>query len=420
MSHIIGKPLRSTPDGSAFDPADRSFLADPYPAFAAMRHEAAVHWHSRLGYAVAVTHAACSAVLRHRSLGRVWADARPVEQFTAFNLLHRNSLLENEPPVHGRLRGLVAAAFSRGHVERLRPWVTQRAQTLVNQLAEQIAAGGCADLLATLAAPLPIEVIAELLGIPAADRAMLQLWSNSIVKMYESDLDPSGQRNAEQAAVDFTAYLRDLLTQRRKLHQLGNDLINDLVAVTDAGGGHLSEDELVATVVLLFMAGFEASVNVVGNGVLALMRHRDQWQRLIDNPGLAASAVEELIRYDSPLQLFERTATAEVTIAGYPVPAGGKIAALLGSAGRDPHAFGQPDRLDISRTPNPHLGFGAGIHYCIGAPLARIEAQAALLALCHHLPTLELAGQPRQRPGFVIRGLDQLPVTASARRRVVR
>lgn len=419
MSDIAGKPLRSAPE-PAFDPADQNFVADPYPVFAAMRRQAAVHWHSQLGYAVAVTHAACSAVLRHRSLGQIWTDARPEEQFTAFNLLHRNSLLENEPPAHGRLRRLAAAAFSRGHVDRLRPWVTRRAQTLVDQLAERIATEGSADLLAILAAHLPIEVITELLGLPPADRSVLRLWSDSIVKMYESDLDPAHQRDAEQAAADFAAYLRDLLAQRRKFGQPGNDLISDLIAITDVDKAQLSEDELVATVVLLFMAGFEASVNVVGNGVLALMRHRDQWQRLVDDPGLAASAVEELIRYDSPLQLFERTATAEVIIAGHPVPAGGKIAALLGAAGRDPHAFFQPDRLDISRTPNPHLGFGAGIHYCLGAPLARIEARDALLALCQHLPTLELAGQPRQRPEFVIRGLDHLAVTASVGHRVVR
>jgi cytochrome P450 len=196
------------PEKPPFDPADRSFVADPYPVFAAMRWKAAVHWHLQLGQAVAVTHAACSAVLRHRSLGRVWADARPVERFTAFNLLHRNSLLESEPPTHSRLRGLVSAAFSRGHVHRLRPWVAQRAQTLVGQLAERIDAEGSADLLTTLAAPLPIEVIAELLGIPSADRPLLRPWSNRIVKMYEVDLDPSRQRDAEQAAADFVAYMR--------------------------------------------------------------------------------------------------------------------------------------------------------------------------------------------------------------------
>jgi cytochrome P450 len=232
--------------------------------------------------------------------------------------------------------------------------------------------------------------------------------------MYEVDVDSSHQRGAEHAAADFTGYLRDLLTQRSKHNWPGNDLISDLIAVTDAGGARLSEDELVATVVLLFMAGFEASVNVVGNGVLALMRHRDQWQRLVDDPGLAASAVEELIRYDSPLQLFERTATKDVTICGYPVPAGDKIAVLLGAAGRDPHVFSQPDRLDISRAPNAHLGFGAGIHYCPGAPLARIEAQATLLALCRQLPSLELAGQAEYRPQFVIRGLKDLAVTVPA------
>lgn len=398
-----------------FDPADRSFVADPYPVFAAMRRKAAVHWHHQLGQAVALTHAACSAVLRHRSLGRVWADAGPVGQFTAFNLLHRNSLLENEPPTHDRLRGLVSAAFGRGHVQRLRPWVAQQAHALVDQLVERIDAEGSADLLTTLAAPLPIAVIGELLGIPAADRPLLRPWSNRIVKMYEADVDSARQRDAEQAAADFTAYVRDLLAQRREHNQAGEDLISDLVAVTDTDGARLSSDELVATVALLFMAGHEASVNVVGNGVSALMSHRDQWQRLINDPGLAGSATEELIRYDSPLQLFERTAMTDVTVAGFPVPAGHTIAVLLGAAGRDPQVFPQPDQLDISRAPNHHLGFGAGIHYCLGAPLARIEARAALQALCHRLPTLELAGQPQQRPEFVIRGLNDLPITARLR-----
>ena len=412
---MVSNPATRRLNRNPFNPADRGFVADPYPVFAAMRRKAAVHWHPQLGQAVAVTHAACSAVLRHRSLGRVWSDARPVGQFTAFNLLHRHSLLESEPPAHGRLRRLISAAFGRAHVQRLRPWVAQQAHALVDQLVERIDADGSADLLTTLAAPLPIAVIGELLGIPPADRPLLRPWSNRIVKMYEADVDSAHQRDAEQAAADFTGYVRGLLAQRRKDDQAGEDLISDLVAVTDADGGRLSEDELVATVVLLFMAGYEASANVVGNGVSVLMSHRDQWQRLINDPGLAGSATEELIRYDSPLQLFERTTTTDVTVAGCPVPAGHTIAVLLGAAGRDPQAFPQPDQLDISRAPNHHLGFGAGIHYCLGAPLARIEAQAALQALCHRLPTLELAGQPQQRPEFVIRGLNDLPITARLR-----
>jgi cytochrome P450 len=170
-------------------------------------------------------------------------------------------------------------------------------------------------------------------------------------------------------------------------------------------------DELVGTAVLLLMAGHEATVNVIGNGVLALLTHRAEWERLLAAPALLPTAVEELIRFDAPLQLFERTATEETSVAGYRVAAGEKVAALLGAAARDPAVFAEPDRLDVGRSPNPHLGFGAGIHYCVGAPLARVEIAAALEALLTRLPRLRLAGEPRRRDEFVIRGLRTLRVT---------
>ncbi|PRY45987.1 cytochrome P450 [Umezawaea tangerina] len=397
--------------GAPFDQQDPAFIADPYPAFAALRERGEVHWHEGLGVAVTLSHAAGSAVLRHRSLGRLWSDVKPVEAFTSFNLLHRNSLLENEPPTHGRLRRLVAAAFGRGHVERLRPWIADLSDRLVDELRAKIAEHGSADLLAHVAAPLPVEVIAELLGVPGSERALLQPWSNAIVKMYEFGLPQEKRDAAERAAGEFVAYLRELVALRRG--QPGNDLVSDLVAVTDTDGGRLTEDELVATAVLLLMAGHEATVNVIGNGVLALMRHPDQWRRLIADPSLMPTAAEELIRYDSPLQLFERTATAEVEIAGYKLEPGDKIAALLGAAARDPLVFASPDALDIGRFPNQHLGFGAGIHYCLGAPLARIEVEAALGALVRKLPGAELAAEPRRRAEFVIRGLHELPLATS-------
>ncbi|WP_253780855.1 cytochrome P450 [Goodfellowiella coeruleoviolacea] len=397
-----------------FDSRDAEFIADPYPTFADLRRRGEVHWHDELGLFVAVSHAACSAVLRHRGLGRIWSDVRPVAEFASFNLLHRNSLLENEPPTHTRLRRLVAAAFARGHVERLRPWVGDLAARLVDELVERIADQGSADLLDHVAGPLPVAVIAELLGVPDGDRPLLQPWSNAIVKMYEYGLADDRRRAAEQAAREFVDYLRGLVAVRRR--EPGRDLLSDLVAVTDSDGARLTEDELVATAVLLLMAGHEATVNVIGNGVLALLRHRDQWQRLVADRGLLASATEELIRFDAPLQLFERTATAEVEIAGQVVRPGEKIAALLGAAARDPAVFADPDTLDVGRSPNPHLGFGAGIHYCLGAPLARIEVEAALGALLDRLPDAEVAAEPRRRPEFVIRGWRELPL-ARARTR---
>ena len=381
-----------------FDPADPDFLADPYPAFARMRAEAEVHRHEGLGLAVAVSHAAASAVLRHRGLGRIWRDAEPTARFPSFNMLHRNSLLENEPPAHTRLRRAISGAFNRGHVERLRATVT----TLADGMVERLSGGG--DLLAHLAQPLPVAVIAELLGIPEADRPRLVPWSNAIVKMYEYGLPPEGRAAAEEAATEFAGYLADVAESRRR--KPGDDLVSDLLQA------ELSGDEVVATAVLLLMAGHEATVNVIGNGVWALLRHPDQWQRLLAEPALVEPAVEELIRYDSPLQLFERTATEDIEIAGFRVREGEKIAALLGAAARDPRVFDRPDTLDIGRSPNPHIGFGAGIHYCVGAPLARIEIAAALRALVTRTPGLHLTAEPERRPEFVIRGLRTLPVSA--------
>jgi cytochrome P450 len=392
-----------------FDPRDTTFLDDPYPVFASLRAEGPVHRHEGLGLAVAVSHEACSAVLRDRSAGRLWRDKEPASSFVAFNLLHQNSLLESEPPRHTRLRRLISAAFARGHTERLRPWVRSVAMELVSSLASAISSDGSADLLTHLAAPLPVEVIAELLGVPAADRPRLAPWSNAIVKMYEYGLPAPAAAAAEAAAQEFVDYLRSLAAQRTSAP--GPDLVSDLVAVRD-GTDRLTDDELVGTAVLLLMAGHEATVNVIGNGVLALLTHRSEWTRLVDDPSLLPTAVEELIRFDAPLQLFERTATAPTTVAGYQLEPGDKIAAMLGAAARDPAVFAAPDRLDVGRTPNAHLGFGAGIHYCVGAPLARVEIAAALEALVTRLPGLRLAGEPERRPEFVIRGLRTLPVTS--------
>lgn len=420
-------PAAPPSDPAPFDPADPAFLADPYPAYAALRAAGPVHDHPGLGLPVAVTHAACSAVLRDRGLGRIWSDVRPEHEFTAFNLLHRNSLLEREGEPHTRLRRLVASAFARGHTERLAPLVTARAERLVDGLVQRIRDGEPADLIALVAEPLPVQVIADLLGVPDELHAPLRSWSDAIVRMYEPGVAGSrnddGRRAAERASGELVEMLRELVDRRTRgtvpsgpAGTGGSDLVGDLLAVREAGD-QISADELVGTAALLLMAGHEATVNVIGNGVRALLRHPDRWRCLLADGSLLGTAVEELIRFDAPLQLFERTALIDTTVAGYPVPAGTRFGALLGAAGRDPATFGpDADRLDLGRSPNPHLGFGAGVHYCLGAPLARVEIAAVLGALAARLPDAAVHGTPARRPRFVMRGWAELQLTGSGER----
>lgn len=384
-------------------------VTDPYPYFAAARATAPVQWHEGLSMWLTFTHAAADAVLRARTLGRLWAPRRPSEPMPFFEMIHVHSLLESEPPTHTRLRRLVAGAFARGHVERLRPRIAELADRLADDVADAGADGSPVDLITHYAEPLPVQVIAELLGVPEPDWPLLRPWSNAIVKMYEYAVTPEQRAEAETASREFVEYLRELVAIRRR--SPGPDLVSSLIAETDVEGGRLTEDELVTTCTLLLNAGHEATVNVVGNGMSALLRHPDQLAALRADPSLVPTAVEELIRYDSPLQLFERTAVSDTQIAGVVVAAGSKIAALLGAANRDPAVFAEPDRFDVTRVDNPHIGFGAGIHFCVGAPLARVELQSSLATLLRRFPSLVLAAEPERRPEFVIRGVKNLPVT---------
>jgi cytochrome P450 len=381
------------------DFTDPSFLRDPYPALAGLRATAEVSWHEPTGRWLAASHAAAGAVLRDRRLGRFWQDREPDERWQPFNLLHRNQMMENEPPAHPRLRSLVARAFARGHVERLRPAVAVECRRLLS------AAGASFDLLAEVAEPLAVTVIAELLGVPPADRHRLRPWSAAIVRMYEVAPTPAAEESALSACREFADYLSWLAARRTADPE--DDLISHLIAVRD-GTDRLSADELVASAVLLLNAGHEASVNALGGGVVALLRHPAELSRLRADRSLIPAAAEEMIRYDPPLHLFARTAAAAVEIAGVTIPEGAEIAALLGAANRDPAVFTAPDTFDVSRRPNPHLGFGAGLHFCLGAPLARLELQAALDALLDHAPRLALAVEPVQRPTFVLRAYHEV------------
>jgi len=397
--------------GADFSLTSPDVVADPYPYFARERARGPVLWHEALGMWLAFDHAASNAVLRARTLGRIWTLRWPDEVLPAFTMLHVHSLLENEPPEHTRMRRLVAGAFGRGHVERLRTRIEALTSDLADIVADAGSDGSAVDLLALYAEPLPVQVIAELLGVPEADWGLLRPWSNAIVKMYEYGVTPRQRAEAEQASQEFVDYLRELVAARRVAP--GEDLITSLVQETDSDGARLSEDELITTCTLLLNAGHEATVNTTGNGVLAVLRHPRQHAAIAaaDDPAATALAVEELIRYDSPLQLFERTAMADTEIGGVTVRAGEKIAALLGAANRDPAVFADPDDFALDRAVNPHLGFGAGIHFCVGAPLARVELQSSLRTLIRRFPRMALAATPTRRPEFVIRGLRDLPVT---------
>jgi cytochrome P450 len=389
---------------SDLDLTEPEFLRDPYPALAALRATAPMVWHERSGMWWATTHAAVSAVLRERALGRLWTDRRPVERFEPFNALHRNQMMENEPPVHTRLRRLVAAAFARGHVERMRP----RVHRLAVELLDAADPAGF-DLIGDYAEPLPVAVIADMLGVPAADRPLLRDWSQAIVRMYEYDRSPELEQAALAASTEFAAYVRAMVAERRS--RPGEDLVSHLIAAQDEGG-RLTDEELVASVVLLLNAGHEASVNAFGNGLHALLSRPDQRSRLTSGEVAVAVAVEELLRFDAPLQLFERTAARDVEVAGVRLAAGDTVAALMGSANRDAAVFAEPDALDVSRDPNPHVGFGMGVHFCLGAPLARMELSVSLAVLLERHPCLRLAGQSQRRPTFVLRGYEHLPVAA--------
>lgn len=387
-----------------------AFIADPYPQLAELRQAPSPFWHDELGMYLAARHSHANEVLRHRGLGRIFKPKEPESEWQVFNWLHADSILDSEPPKHTRLRSLITKAFNRTMIERLRPQVTEIATGLLNHAEARLQASGGFDLIHDFAEPLPVKVIAKMLGFPEEDEHLLRPWSQAIVKMYEVSPSEADRVAARKASQEFSDYVDALRVQR--LSKPGDDLISDLAAVEEAGE-RLNTQELIATCVLLLNAGHEASVNGFGNGMAAALRRPDQMKILRERPlEVAATAVDEFVRFDAPLQLFERTATEPVEIGGVTLKPGQKIASLLGSAARDESVFQKPDEMDVTRDPNPHIGFGAGIHFCIGAPLARLEMSIALPLLMQRFPGIELAADPVRRPTFVLRGYETIPVTA--------
>ncbi|GAA5531994.1 cytochrome P450 [Deinococcus aluminii] len=400
---------------------DPAFVRDPYPLLARLREETPAFRDPALNRVFLTRHADIAAALRDRRFGRSvlhrysreelgWPPPDPRQaHFDAFN---NNHLLESELPKHTRLRSLVGLAFTPRRVEALSGRIEA---ILAAQLAGLGAAGGF-DLVADYAEPLPVTVIAELLGVPETERHLLRPWSAAIVRLYEPTYTPQEQAGAERAVLEFSALLRDLARARRA--EPRDDLITALVQV-EAEGDRLTEQELIDTCILLLNAGHEASVNGLAAGVLALLRERQHWEALVRAaPGegslpLFRTALEELLRFDTPLPLFERYVLEELSLHGAALRPGEKIGLLYASGNRDPRRFEQPDRLDLTRDPNPHLTFGLGTHYCLGAPLARLELSLSLRALARALPDLRLRNpdaEPEYVGGFVIRGLKRLDV----------
>ncbi|MEU8201922.1 cytochrome P450 [Streptosporangium sp. NPDC049046] len=395
-----------------FDPWNPEFVAHPYDVYDELRRERPVGFFEPTGQWLVARHADVNALLRDRRLGRSYLHVASHQELgrpddpefqDPFWRVIRAGMLDVEPPVHTRLRRLVSKAFTPRMVQALRPKIARMAEELVDVFVER----GGGDLIAEVAEPLPVTVIAEMLGIPEADRHLLRPWSADICGMYELQPSVEAQHAAVRAAEEFSAYLVELARARRA--DPGDDLISALALVADEGD-RLTEEELVGTCVLLLNAGHEATVNVTGNGWWSLFRNQAELDRLRADHTLLPTAIEELMRWDTPLQMFERWVLEDVSVGGIDIPRGSEVALLFGSANRDPEVFADPARLDVGRADNPHISFGAGIHFCLGAPLARVELIESFGALLRKAPKMELVTEPTWGPGYVIRGLTALDV----------
>jgi cytochrome P450 len=394
----------------SLDPRDAAFVQDPYPSYAIWRAESPVFRWEQLGHWCFAAYDDVNALLRDRRLGRQilhlatreelgWPDTP--EHLLPFYRFEEHSLLEVEPPVHTRLRGFINPSFLPRQIERLRPEVEQ----LAHELIDRFAANGSTNLITAFAEPIPVMVIARFLGVPDEMTPQILSWSHDMVAIYQARRDRAVEDRAVAATIAFTAYMRGLLADRRA--KPGEDFLSQLLAARDNDGTALSEDELVTTAILLLNAGHEATVHSLGNGVQALLRHGKSSDFLAD----PVRCSEEMLRFDTPLHMFKRYALEDLEYQGVVLKKGDQFGLLLASANRDEAKF--PAAVDFlpARSPNPHVSFGAGIHYCVGAPLARLEMQTALRVLLERLPNLRLDGPARYKDTWHFHALESLPVT---------
>jgi len=388
------------------DPRAAQFYENPYPAYHELRRNVPAFKWQQYGYWCFAAHEDVNALLRDRRFGRQilhvatreelgLADIPP--RLKPFYDFEQHSLLELEPPVHSRLRGLVNRAFLSRQVERLRPKI----ESLSNRLIDGFEAKGEVDLLPSYATPIPITVICELLGVPIKMADQLLSWSHDMVAMYMARRDRAVEDRAVAATVAFSDYMRGLVKERRK--DLNDDLLSALIRA-ETEGQKLSENELITTAILILNAGHEATVHAIGNGVKTLL------ELGVKEP-IGESLIEEILRFDAPLHLFTRYALEDLEYAGIRLRKGEEVGLLLGAANRDPARFAEPDRFNAAREPNPHVSFGAGLHFCIGAPLARLEMLIAFQTLFKRLPKLALAATPHYKDSYHFHGLEELRVT---------
>jgi hypothetical protein len=403
-----------------FDLRNPATNANPFPEFAWLRAEDPVHWSPAMKAWIVTRYAGVKQVAldnRRISADRLtpFFKANPEYQRGSIESLGRylnHWMVFRDPPDHTRLRRLFNKAFTPTSVENLRTNIEDIVAALIEGMQAKARHDGTADFIADFAYPLPASVIMDLLGVPRADLARMKVWSDDIA-LFIGTAQVAGNKylRAEAGAKAMASYFRELVEQRAVAPTA--DMISKLVLAREESDV-LTTDEIVGTCILLLFAGHETTTNLIGNGFLYSMKHREQWQQLIAQPSLATTAIEEYLRYDGPSGALARVASADIEMAGKTIRAGDRIFAFVNSANRDPEAFDNPERFDIGREQNPHLTFGHGIHFCLGAPLARLEAQIAALRLSERMPGIRLAGgEPQWHDSLILRGVKSLPVRLS-------
>ena len=397
-----------------FDAYDPQFLDDPYPTYRRLREETPVFFDETWGLTFFTRHSDINEILKDRNrFGRDFRHRLSIDevdpdlykriypsQWPTWTRYVRESFIDLEPPRHTRLRRLVSKAFTRRSSEAFRPRLEQAADEILDRALE----AGSLEVIEEFAKPIPVAMIADLMGIPTHDHNKLLEWSHAIVRVFDERVTSEEGATAEQATLDFVHYLEQLIEERRS--DPGDDLLSAMIEVEESGDT-LTTEEIVGTAILTLNAGHEATVHAIGNSLLALAKDPVAYERL-SNEADVSVAVDELLRFDSPLQMFERWVLEDTDVNGHHLEKGSKVGLLFGSANRDPEEFDQPEHIDLDRSPNPHISFGAGLHYCVGAPLAKVELEAALGRFARRVRSLELVEDGDRIQSLVFRGVGRL------------